>query len=157
VVLVGAAGDGDVAAAIARAAGGGVVNLTGRTALPELAALLARCDLLVSGDSGPLHIACAVGTPVVGLYGPTDPEISGPLGQRAVVLRQAIWCAPCYDASAVADCRFGNPVCMKTLPPVAVLAAVRRLLAVARDVPARAAAARSEEYHARGERSQRAD
>jgi lipopolysaccharide heptosyltransferase II len=138
VVLVGAPGDGEIASEIVRLAHAGAVSLTGHTSLPELAALLARCDLLVSGDSGPLHIACAVGTPVVGLYGPTDPQISGPLGRRAVVLRQPIWCAPCYDASAVADCRFGNPVCMKTLPPEAVLVAVRRLLAEGTGVPRQA-------------------
>jgi lipopolysaccharide heptosyltransferase II len=145
VVLVGAPGDGEVADEIVRVAQVTVANLTGRTTLPELAALLARCDLLVSGDSGPLHIACAVGTPVVGLYGPTDPEISGPLGRRAVVLRQPLWCAPCYDASAVADCRFGNPVCMKTLPPVAVLAAARRLLTSGRDLPVSAVGTRTDE------------
>ncbi|HEY7984717.1 MAG TPA: lipopolysaccharide heptosyltransferase II [Ktedonobacterales bacterium] len=156
VALVGAPGDGEIAGEIAHAAGAGVVDLTGRTSLPELAALLARCDLLVSGDSGPLHIACAVGTPVAGLYGPTDPAISGPLGQRAVVLRQALWCAPCYDASAVADCRFGNPVCMKTLPPAAVLAAARRLLAEGRGGAVRAAA-RSKERDARREPTERAD
>jgi lipopolysaccharide heptosyltransferase II len=155
VLLVGAPSDGEVAGAVVRAARVAVANLTGRTTLPELAALLARCDLLVSGDSGPLHIACAVGTAVVGLYGPTDPEISGPLGRRAVVLRQPLWCAPCYDASAVADCRFGNPVCMKTLPPEAVLAAARRLLADGRDVPVSAAGKRSDEQHARGVTTER--
>lgn len=148
VVLVGAPGDGEIANEIARVAGDGVVNLTGRTSLPELAALLAHSDVLVSGDSGPLHIACAVGTPVVGLYGPTDPVISGPLGERAIVLRQPLWCAPCYDASAVADCRFGNPVCMKTLPPEAVLAAAQRLLATARGDHARALAVRRNDQHA---------
>jgi lipopolysaccharide heptosyltransferase II len=156
VLLVGAPGDGDVAGAIVRAARCTVANLTGRTTLSELAALLSRCDLLVSGDSGPLHIACAVGTAVVGLYGPTDPEISGPLGPRAVVLRQPLWCAPCYDASAVADCRFGNPVCMKTLPPEAVLVAARRLVGDGRDVPVSAAGKRSDEQHARGDTSERA-
>jgi lipopolysaccharide heptosyltransferase II len=155
VVLVGAPGDGEIAGVIVRLARGGVVSLTGRTSLPELAALLARCDLLVSGDSGPLHIACAVGTPVIGLYGPTDPQISGPLGQRAVVLRQPIWCAPCYDASAVADCRFGNPVCMKTLEPEAVLVAARRLLKEWAGAQARAARVGSDEQHARNDERER--
>jgi lipopolysaccharide heptosyltransferase II len=151
VLLVGAQGDGEIAGEIARRARAGVVNLTGRTSLPELAALLARCNLLVSGDSGPLHIACAVGTPVIGLYGPTDPGISGPLGRQALVLRQPLWCSPCYDASAVADCRFGNPVCMKTLPPEAVLAAARGLLAKGRDERAHVAGARNDERYTRGD------
>lgn len=129
IVLTGAAGDAPLTAAIRRRMRRPVYDLTGQTSLPELVALLARCDLLVSGDSGPLHMACAVGTPVVGLYGPTDPVISGPLAPDAIVLRREIWCGPCYDASATADCRFHNPVCMKQLLPAAVLEAARRQLA----------------------------
>lgn len=129
VILTGAPGDAPLTAAIQRRARRAVHDLAGQTSLPELVALLAQCDLVVSGDSGPLHIACAVGTPVVGLYGPTDPNISGPLGPDAIVLRRAIWCAPCYDASATADCRFSNPVCMKGLAPDAVFTAARQQLA----------------------------
>jgi lipopolysaccharide heptosyltransferase II len=128
VILTGAAGDRPLTAAIAARARNGVYDLAGGTTLSELAALLVRCDLVVSGDSGPLHIACAVGTAVVGLYGPTDPRISGPLGDGAIVLRREIWCAPCYNARATADCRFSNPVCMKGLSADAVFAAARRQL-----------------------------
>lgn len=128
VALTGAPGDAPLTAAIRRRAHQPIYDLTGQTTLPELVALLARCDLLVSGDSGPLHMACAVGTPVVGLYGPTDPAISGPLAPDAIVLRHEIWCGPCYDASATAECRFHNPVCMKRLLPVDALAAARRQL-----------------------------
>jgi ADP-heptose:LPS heptosyltransferase len=70
-----------------------------------------------------MHIACAVRTPVVALHGPTDPAISGPTAPDAVVLRQNLWCAPCYDASATAECRFSNPVCMKGISPSAVFSA----------------------------------
>jgi lipopolysaccharide heptosyltransferase II len=129
VVLTGAPSDAPMTAAIQRRARRPVYDLAGQTTLVELVALLARCDLVVSGDSGPLHIACAVGAPVVGLYGPTDPNISGPLAPDAIVLRHAIWCAPCYDASATADCRFSNPVCMKGLTPDVVFAAAREQLA----------------------------
>lgn len=133
VLITGAAGDAALVGTIARGARAGgrtrVHDLAGRTTLPELVALLAQCDLLVSGDSGPLHIACAVGTAVVGLYGPTDPAISGPLAADAIVLRRGIWCAPCYNASTTADCRFANPVCMKGLTPTVVLAAARKQLA----------------------------
>ncbi len=57
--------------------------------LPELKALLIRADLVVAGDSGPLHLAAALGTPVVGLYGPTDPARNGPYGGRDIVIRNA--------------------------------------------------------------------
>jgi lipopolysaccharide heptosyltransferase II len=129
VVLVGAAADAEISAPIMRQAHQRVHDFTGLTTLAELVALLARADVLVSGDSGPLHIACALGTPVVGLYGPTDPAISGPLAPDAIVLRREIWCGPCYNASETADCRFGNPVCMKGLSPEVAFAAVLRQVA----------------------------
>jgi lipopolysaccharide heptosyltransferase II len=111
-----------------------VVDLTGQTTLPELVALLAESDVVVTGDSGPMHIACAVATPVVALHGPTDPALSGPTAPDALILRHEMPCSPCYDASATAECRFGNPVCMKMLTPGLVFAAVRRQLAHRRPV-----------------------
>lgn len=128
VVLTGAPNETPLARAILRRVRHPVLNLTGQTTIPELVALLAASDLLVTGDSGPMHIACAVGTPVVALHGPTDPAISGPTAPDAIVLRHNLWCAPCYDASATAECRFGNPVCMKQLSPSLVFAAARRQL-----------------------------
>ncbi len=128
VLLTGAPSEAPLADDVVRGCAEEVVNLCGATSLPELTALLAASDLLVSGDSGPLHIACAVGTPVVALHGPTDPAISGPAARDAVVLRLGLWCSPCYDASATAECRFGNPVCMKRLSPDLVFAAARAQL-----------------------------
>lgn len=78
-VLLGGAGETERAAAIVREARGAVAaNLTGRTPLGVLASVLARCAVVVGGDSGPAHLAVAVGTPVVGLYGVTDPSRTGP-------------------------------------------------------------------------------
>jgi hypothetical protein len=65
---------------------------------------------------------------VVAIHGPTDPDLSGPVGKDATVLRLGIWCSPCYDASFWAVCRFYNPVCMKAITPDQVLAAVRARL-----------------------------
>jgi lipopolysaccharide heptosyltransferase II len=132
VILTGAPSDAALAGTIMTAARAPVHDLTGKTSLPELVALLGHSELVVSGDSGPLHIAGALGIPVVGIFGPTDPQISGPLGRNARVVRRALWCAPCYDASATADCRFHNPICMKTLSARTVLAAVAQQLAKAR-------------------------
>jgi lipopolysaccharide heptosyltransferase II len=135
VLLTGAPGEASLAEAVELQGRGDVVNLCGKTGLPELAALLAASDLVISGDSGPMHIACAVGTPVVALHGPTDPAISGPTDPSAIVLRVPLWCSPCYDASATAECRFGNPVCMKSLAPDVVYLAARRQLGVSRVGP----------------------
>ncbi|MFZ0818763.1 MAG: glycosyltransferase family 9 protein [Candidatus Acidiferrales bacterium] len=57
--------------------------------LPELKALLVRAEVIIAGDSGPLHLAAALGTPVIGLYGPTDPARNGPYGGRDIVIRHA--------------------------------------------------------------------
>jgi lipopolysaccharide heptosyltransferase II len=128
VVLTGAPNEASLARAVLRRTQSDPLNLCGKTSLPELAGLLAASDLVISGDSGPLHIACAVGTPVVALHGPTDPALSGPTAPGALVLRLPLWCAPCYDASATAECRFHNPVCMKDLTPALVFAAAVRQL-----------------------------
>jgi lipopolysaccharide heptosyltransferase II len=140
VVLTGAPHEAPLAHDVTRLARAPILNLAGRTTVPELVALLALSDVAVSGDSGPMHIACAVGTLVVALHGPTDPALSGPTTPDAIVLRQRLWCAPCYDASATAECRFGNPVCMKQLAPRMAAAAVRRQLrarstAIAGNIP----------------------
>ncbi len=67
-------------------AAGGVLQPLGAAGLRELAGALAACDLLVSGDTGPMHIAWAAGTPVVAIYGPTDPVLNAPWGEGHVVL-----------------------------------------------------------------------
>jgi lipopolysaccharide heptosyltransferase II len=128
-VLTGSPNEMGLANTVLRSAHAPIMDLTGLTTLPELVALLAESDVVVTGDSGPMHIACAVGTPVVALHGPTDPGQSGPTAPAAIVLRQQVWCSPCYDSSATAECRFGNPVCMKLVTPAMACAAVRAQLA----------------------------
>jgi lipopolysaccharide heptosyltransferase II len=128
VVLTGAASDADITGAVVARMRQTPLDFTGKTTIPQLAALLARCDLVISGDSGPLHLAGAVGRPVIALHGPTDPGLSGPVSKEATVLRLGIWCSPCYDASYWAVCRFFNPVCMKAITPDQVFAAARARL-----------------------------
>jgi lipopolysaccharide heptosyltransferase II len=128
VILTGAASDAEITGAVAAQMHQTPLDFAGKTTIPQLAALLERCNLVISGDSGPLHMAGAVGTPVIAIHGPTDPKLSGPVGKDATVLRLGIWCSPCYDASFWAVCRFFNPVCMKAITPEQVLAAVRDCL-----------------------------
>ena len=91
--------------------------------LKELAALLSRCTALVTNDSGPMHIAAAVGTPVLALFGPTNPELQGPVGERhEVVQNETLLCLGCNYTS----CPIGNP-CMEELSVEAVLAGFHRL------------------------------
>jgi lipopolysaccharide heptosyltransferase II len=131
VVLTGSAKDGPLGQAIAGKMRRAPAVLTGRTTIAELAALLDGAALVLSGDSGPLHMAVALGRPTVSMYGPTDPRLSGPHpapGQQAAVLRKGIYCSPCYNHYETAECRFGNPVCMIDITPEEVLAAARRVL-----------------------------
>ena len=141
VVLTGAASDAEIVAAVVSRMRKQPLNLVGKTNVPQLAALLERCALVISGDSGPLHIAGAVGTPVVAIHGPTDPGLSGPVGKEGTVLRLGIWCSPCYDASYWAECRFFNPVCMKGIVPGEVLTAARDRLAQSKAPQSQAAVA----------------
>jgi lipopolysaccharide heptosyltransferase II len=104
------------------------INLAGKTSLPQLAALLQRADLMITGDSGPMHIAAAVGTPLIAIHGPTDPAQSGPVSPQATILRSPIWCSPCYRAKNTADCRFYTTQCMKNITPSQVFAVVREKL-----------------------------
>ena len=147
VVLTGAPSERSLAEAVLRHCDVPLVDLVGRTDLPGLVALVAASDALVTGDSGPMHVACAVRTPVVALHGPTDPVLSGPTAPDAIVLRQALWCSPCYDASATAECRFSNPVCMKHIAPDAVFASVVTQLRRRGWEPPPAAAGKGGERH----------
>ncbi len=105
-----------------------LINLAGKTSLTQLAALLQRADLLISGDSGPLHMGVACGTPIVGIYGPTNPSLGGPVSPDATVLRSEIWCSPCYNAKDTADCRFYTTQCMKNITPSQVFEVVHTKL-----------------------------
>jgi len=85
-VLVNAGpGEEPLADVIVRRTGGAAVPLVGN--LDQLIALTRRIGLAIAGDTGPLHLACALGRPVVGIYGPTDPSRNGPFGTRFKVLR----------------------------------------------------------------------
>lgn len=86
VVLVGSAGERGLCASIAEGRGPRVHNLAGRTSLPQMAAVLRGAALALVNDSGGMHLAAAVGTPVVAIYGITDPARTGPLGQGHIIL-----------------------------------------------------------------------
>ena len=105
-----------------------VINLAGKTSLGQLAALLQRADLLITGDSGPMHIAGAVGTPLIAIHGPTDPAHSGPVSPHATILKSGIWCSPCYNAKDTADCRYFTTQCMKNITPAQVYEVVLQKL-----------------------------
>jgi heptosyltransferase-2 len=69
--------------------------LAGDTSLRQLIALLAQCRLVITNDSGPMHLAAALGLPVVAVFGSTDDRATGPLGPKARVVKRQVECAPC--------------------------------------------------------------
>jgi heptosyltransferase I len=98
------------------------VNLGGRTTLRELAFIYRRAALLVTTDSGPMHLAAAVDTPVVALFGPTDPVRTGPYGSGHRVIRKGLPCMPCFRK------RCDTKRCMKEITVEEVFANVKELL-----------------------------
>jgi ADP-heptose:LPS heptosyltransferase len=127
IVTVGPARDDRAfAEAVVKAAGGAAALAPPTPALADLAALFARCRLYVGSDTGPLHVASLVGTPVVQLLGPTDPVENAPWpGTPARSVRVQIGCNPCRRGCAAATC-------MRRIEPGAVVDAARSLLAGAR-------------------------
>jgi heptosyltransferase-2 len=104
-----------------------VINLAGRTSLPQAIDLIAAARAVVSNDSGLMHVAAALGRPVIGLYGATSPLFAPPLSPRAVILRDDLPCSPCGKRV----CPLGHHRCLNDLAPARVLAALRPLLAPA--------------------------
>ena len=89
----------------------------------ELAALFSCARVVVSNDSGPMHLAAAVGVPVVAFFGPTDPGRTAPSGSPSKILDRYVFCSPCF----LKECPFGHE-CMKEISPEAALQAVEELL-----------------------------
>jgi lipopolysaccharide heptosyltransferase II len=96
VAMFGVADEAPLAAAIAATSGVPIVNLCGKTEVRQLQWLLRKCRVLVSNDTGAMHMAVALGTPVVALFGPTSPDSFGPRGDRDRVVQGKVPCSPCY-------------------------------------------------------------
>jgi len=126
VLVLGGPGENHLRPAFEPVAGPSVRVLIGRTSLATSAAIMKRCDVVVTNDSGPMHVADAVGARLVAVFGPTDPRIVSPYGQPGSVLRAREKCAPCFDESVfpnrMAECRHQR--CMRNVKVDEVFAAV---------------------------------
>jgi heptosyltransferase-2 len=96
IVLFGTAAEREIGARIAGAMRRPAINLIGQTSARELAALLAACRLFLGNDSGAMHVAAAVGLPVVAVFGSTDPDGTAPLALRRTLVRRPVSCSPCF-------------------------------------------------------------
>jgi heptosyltransferase-2 len=118
--LIGSQKDRAIGTEIELAAGGVCRNLCGDTSLEEAIDLLASCALVVSNDSGLMHVAAAVGRPLVALYGSSSPAYTPPLSSSARILKLDLPCSPCFQR----ECPLGHFNCMMQLAPDGVLAAI---------------------------------
>ena len=123
IAVVGLAKDRALGAAILDGVGP-ALNLCGETSLAELTALLAGAALLVSNDSGAMHLAAALGIPQLAVFGSTNPVWTGPINPRGRVVYRSEWCSPCYART----CRFGHTRCLAELLPVGAIEEAERLL-----------------------------
>ncbi|THJ18114.1 MAG: lipopolysaccharide heptosyltransferase II [Nitrospira sp. CG24B] len=111
VVILGARGEESLGKDIAARINRRSVVLSGATTIRELMAAVKRCRLLVTNDTGPMHIAAACGVPVVAVFGPTDSQTTAPYGQERSIVREAVDCAPCLLRECPIDHR-----CMTRIP-----------------------------------------
>ena len=118
----------------------GAINLAGETTLSELAALISRATICVTNDSGPMHLAVALGRPVVSIFGPTDPVWAGPYRRDGAVLRAELPCSPCY-LRQLSRCMHGH-ACMRDVSASAVVERAESMLNDRPGKPAEAQARR---------------
>jgi heptosyltransferase-2 len=119
--LVGTSRDREITAEIAGKAEGNVTDLAGKTSLTELMIHLRSADLLLTNDTGTMHLASMLGTPVLAIFGSTEPVLTGPMGEKSVVLRHQVECSPCFLRTCPLDFR-----CMKAVEVDEVVEAVIR-------------------------------
>jgi heptosyltransferase II len=126
VLIFGGPGEESIAGEILKPLNGSAVNLAGRLALHELPYFLSRCDLFITNDSGPMHLAAAMQVPVVAIFGPENPNVFRPYTspERSRVLQQPVNCRPCTQASCA------HPICLESISPADVLTASLELLAM---------------------------
>ena len=121
--LIGSSKDAQIAQDIVRLSGGAAVNLCGRTTLDQAVELLASARLAVANDSGLMHVAAAVGTPLIAIYGSSTPAFTPPMSPRAHIVKLDIECSPCFERT----CPLGHFNCMMQLKPEGVLERVKTL------------------------------
>lgn len=120
--ILGGPADLGIGESIARAAPERCLNLCGRTSLPEMVEWVRRCDLMVTNDTGPMHVAAALGKPLVALFGPTEPDRTGPYRRPDDVLQLELPCSPCLSDR----CSYARPnECLKMISPQVVRERIR--------------------------------
>jgi heptosyltransferase-1 len=130
--ILGGPEDAPLGKIIAQAEPRRCLDLTGKISLPEMVEWIRLSELMVTNDTGPMHVAAALGTPVIALFGPTEPRRTGPYRQLEHVLQLELPCVPCMKSR----CAYVKPLeCLRALPPAAVFDAVQKRLAIKEGSP----------------------
>lgn len=124
VLLFGTPAEAGVSTAIQAGLKKSPIDLTGKTRIAELPALLSRCTAFLGNDSGAMHVAAAVGLPVVAVFGPTDPFGTAPVTPRRTIVQERPYCSPCFLRRCPTDHR-----CMTAIAPERVSAGMLQALA----------------------------
>jgi heptosyltransferase-2 len=122
VLVMGSQGETDICNAVRASMSRNALNLCGQTALDEAMAIVKRCHLFVTNDSGLMHVAAALGVPTVAIFGSTNPAATGPRGPQTAVVQHHVECAPCLKRRCPTDFR-----CLMSIPPEAVWAEMEKL------------------------------
>src|SRR4029079_16877773 len=104
--IMGGNADRELGAVVAAADPGRCLDLTGKISLPEMIEWIRLSELMISNDTGPMHVAAALGKPVLAIFGPTEPRRTGPYGQLQNVVRIDLPCAPCLKST----CHYTKPM-----------------------------------------------
>ena len=124
-ILFGTAGDGATGATVAEVLGDRCTNRIGQTTLAELITELRECDLLLTNDTGTMHLADLLGVPTISIFGSTEPRRTGPLGQGHRIFRHHVECSPCFLRECPLDFR-----CMDAVTSAEVIAAIEQMIAM---------------------------
>jgi heptosyltransferase II len=122
-ILFGTATDMAVGETIAKTLGDSCVNRIGQTTLEQLIDELRECRLLLTNDTGTMHLASLLGVPTVAIFGSTEPRLTGPLGDRQITVRHQVECSPCFLRKCPIDFR-----CMKAVSVEDAINAVLSIL-----------------------------
>jgi lipopolysaccharide heptosyltransferase II len=122
-ILFGTAGDGTVGLEIAKKLGGKCVNRIGQTTLGELIDELSACDLLLTNDTGTMHLAALLRMPTISIFGSTEPLRTGPLGRGHRIFRHHVECSPCFLRECPLDFR-----CMHAVTSAEVVGAIQNMI-----------------------------
>ena len=122
VILFGTPNENEMAAQISSAMKNRFISLIGKTSMRDLAPLFSTCSIFIGNDSGAMHVAAAAGLPVIGIFGPTDPQGTAPVTQQFTLIREPVSCSPCFLRTCPVDHR-----CMTRIDVNSVFLAAQRL------------------------------